>query len=130
MKALGVKEAVLTAKHGCGFCIWNTATKLPDGLPYAYHVSADHDVLEQFARATEAAGIGHGFYYSLTNNFFLNVQGHYVKPGPLLPKQVRVTQEQFEEIALAQVTELWSRFGNLTEIWFDGGYTRLDFFFT
>lgn len=73
--------------------------------------------------------------------------GHYVKPGHLLPQQVsantvihtidflliwrrvlqvRVTQAEFEAIALAQVTELWSRFGNLTEIWFDGGYTRCD----
>ena len=26
-------------------------------------------------------------------------------------------------IALAQVTELWTRFGELNEIWFDGGYT-------
>jgi alpha-L-fucosidase len=31
MKALGVKKAVLTAKHGCGFLLWDTATKLPDG---------------------------------------------------------------------------------------------------
>lgn len=34
-----------------------------------------------------------------------------------------MTQQQFEAIALAQVTELWTRFGSLNEIWFDGGYT-------
>ena len=32
-------------------------------------------------------------------------------------------QAQFEAIAQAQVTELWSQFGDLNEIWFDGGYT-------
>jgi len=36
--ALGAKEAVLTAKHGCGFCIWPTQVKLPDGSPYYYNV--------------------------------------------------------------------------------------------
>ena len=32
-----------------------------------------------------------------------------------------MTQEQFEDISVAAVTELWSRFGTLAEIWFDGG---------
>jgi alpha-L-fucosidase len=122
MKALGVKEAVLTAKHGCGFLLWQTNTTLPDGSPYSYHVQ-DLDVLQQFSTAMKAAGLGHGFYYSLTNNFFLNIAGHYVSKRPLLPKQQNVTQAEFEAIALAQLKELWERFGNLTEIWFDGGYT-------
>ena len=60
---------------------------------------------------------------SLTNNFYLNVHGHYVGHGGLLPGQQKVTQEQFEAIALAQVAELWTQFGSLNEIWFDGGYT-------
>ena len=48
----------------------------------------------------------------------LDVRGHYVENGSLLPGQVKVTQQQFEAIALAQLTELWSTFGSLTEIWF------------
>ena len=123
IKALGVKEAVLTAKHGCGFLLWPTNTTLPDGSPYTYHVPPELNVLQQFSDAMEAAGIGHGFYYSLTNNMFLNVHSHYVQNGSLLPGQQKVTQAQFEAIALAQVTELWTRFGALNEIWFDGGYT-------
>ena len=63
------------------------------------------------------------FTDSLTNNMYLNVYSHYVKQGALLPGQQKVTQQQFEAIALAQVTELWTRFGSLNEIWFDGGYT-------
>ena len=47
----------------------------------------------------------------------LDVRGHYVENGSLLPGQVKVTQQQFEAIALAQLTELWSTFGSLTEIW-------------
>ena len=66
------------------------------------------NVLQQFSDAMQEADLGHGFYYSLTNNMYLNVQGHYVKDGPLLPGQQNVTQAQFEAIALAQVTELWT----------------------
>ena len=121
-QALGATSAVLTAKHGCGFLGWETKTTLPDGTPYAYHAPGQLNVVEQFVAATEAAGIGHGFYYSLTNNFYLNVKGHVAQPpASALPGQVPVTQEQFEQIALAQVAELWTQFGSLTEIWLDGG---------
>jgi hypothetical protein len=64
MVALGATEAVLTAKHGCGFYLWPTKVQLPDGSPYPYHVNATYgDVLQQFKDATSARGIGHGFYY-------------------------------------------------------------------
>ena len=118
--ALGATSAVLTAKHGCGFLAWETATTLPDGSPYRYHVSAAQSTAKKFVAATTAAGIGHGFYYSLTNNFYLNAFGHNVQPpSTLQPGQANVTQAQYEDLALAQVKELWTEFGDLTEIWLD-----------
>jgi alpha-L-fucosidase len=98
MVALGATEAVLTAKHGCGFYLWPTNVTLPNGTTYPYHVDVAKygDVLRQFVDATSARGIGHGFYYSLTNNFFLNVNSHEVQNGTLLPGQVwrRLVQRQ------------------------------------
>eukprot|EP00451_Oxyrrhis_marina_P003505 CAMPEP_0204274080 /NCGR_PEP_ID=MMETSP0468-20130131/24976_1 /ASSEMBLY_ACC=CAM_ASM_000383 /TAXON_ID=2969 /ORGANISM="Oxyrrhis marina" /LENGTH=458 /DNA_ID=CAMNT_0051250231 /DNA_START=32 /DNA_END=1408 /DNA_ORIENTATION=+ len=127
MMDVGAKHAVLTAKHGCGFALWPSKVKLPSGDTYGYSVGSPgalgRDVLQEFSGSMEKAGIGHGFYYSLTNNFYLNVHVHSVQPGPTLPGQVKVSQDQFEQIALAQVSELWTNYGNLTEIWFDGGYT-------
>jgi hypothetical protein len=38
MLALGATEAVLTAKHGCGFYLWPTNVTLPNGTLYPYHV--------------------------------------------------------------------------------------------
>lgn len=38
MVALGATEAVLTAKHGCGFYLWPTNVTLPNGTLYPYHV--------------------------------------------------------------------------------------------
>jgi hypothetical protein len=59
--------------------------------------------------------------YSLKDSFYLNAFGDNVLGGKLLPGQINVTQQQFEDISVAAVTELWSKFGNLNEIWFDGG---------
>jgi hypothetical protein len=99
---LGVTTAVLTAKHGCGFLAWHTKTTLPDGREYPYHVSDEHAIAQQFVAATSAAGIGRGFYYSLTNNFFLNARDHTVQPpSTLLPGQVNVTQQQYEAFTLS-----------------------------
>ena len=64
----GLTSAVLTAKHGCGFLAWKTNVTLPDGSPYTYHVPPQYPVLEQFVSRVKAAGLGYGFYYSLTNN--------------------------------------------------------------
>jgi hypothetical protein len=99
-----------------------TNVTLPDGSPYTYHVPDKYPVLQLFVEAARAAGLGYGFYYSLTNNFYENALGHVVQPpSTLLPGQVNVTQAQYEAIALGHVTELWTQFGNLTEIWLDGG---------
>lgn len=125
MVDLGVKHSILTAKHGCGFDLWPTAFKFSDGDPYGYDAGTfGRDVLGEYSAAMKAHGIGHGFYYSLTNNFYLNVYHHNVQPvSTLLPKQRNVTQAEFEAMALFQVNEIWSNYGSLSEIWFDGGYT-------
>ena len=114
---------MLTAKHGCGFYLWPSNVTLPDGTRYPYAVNASLNVLQQFSDTMRARGLGHGFYYSLTNNFFLNEAGFHVRPpSTLLPGQANVSQAQFEALALASITELWTAFGELREIWLDGGY--------
>jgi len=122
MKAIGATYAVITAKHGCGHLLWPTKVALPSGAPYTYHVREDLNVLQQFVDALTAANIGHGFYFSLTNNFYLNTFGHSTRPpSTLLPGQASVTQAQYEDISIALMTELWTQFGPLQEIWLDGG---------
>ena len=129
MKPLGIAEAVLVAKHGCGFATWPTEVQLPNGTRYPYRSSVD--VLGKFVASMTSAGIGHGIYYSFSNNFFLNklncIGGcvpackHFsssMKNCDLLPGQVNITNREWEVIAQAQVTELWKNYGNLTEIWF------------
>ena len=129
MKALGIKHSVLTAKHGCGFLLWNTSTTLPDGTPYGYAVqrpnglpSYPRDVIQEYVDTMRREGLGYGFYYSTGNNFYLNRRGFVPDLPKTLPGQVNVTDAQFESLVIQHVTELWTQYGELVEIWFDGGF--------
>ena len=53
--ALGVRNAVMTAKHGCGFLLWPTKSTLPDGSPFKYHTQTD--ILAEFVDAAKAHGV-------------------------------------------------------------------------
>ena len=121
MKAIGAASGVITAKHGCGFLLFHPkTTTLPNGSAYTYH--AKDDVAAIFAEEMTNAGLGHGFYYSLTNNFYLNTFGHNVQPASTLqPGQVGLTQAEYEATSLSLMSELWSNYGSLYEIWLDGG---------
>eukprot|EP00759_Apiculatamorpha_spiralis_P008892 PhF_6_TR1571/c0_g1_i1/m.2861/K01206/FUCA; alpha-L-fucosidase len=128
MKALGIQHSVLTAKHGCGFLLWETATTLPDGSPYGYGVrrpnapSYHRDVVREYVETMRREGMGYGFYYSTGNNFYLNRVHYQPAVSPPLPGQANVTDAQFEALVIAHITELWTQNGELTEIWFDGGF--------
>ena len=39
----------------------------------------------------------------------------------LQPGQLSITQKTYEDIVLQQLREIWTRYGSLEEIWFDGG---------
>ena len=123
-KRLGAKHAVLTAKHGCGFLLWPTKTTLPSGRKYGYDVGFGMgvDVLRKFVDSFVRVGISHGFYYSLKNNFYLDVYKLRVRNSTLLPGQFRVSQQAYDALALAQVKELFTQYGDLFELWLDGGY--------
>ena len=58
---LGAKYAVLTAKHMCGFCLW-------DSKDYDYDVAASGnktDVVAAFMAACKECGLKPGFYYCI-----------------------------------------------------------------
>ena len=127
---LGANIAILTAKHGCGFTLWPTKSTLPDGSPYNYDVGAKHalgrDVLSEFVASANSAGVGYGFYYSLMKSFYLchSYQGTNSCMDTILPGQKNFTDAEYGAIAKAQVTELWSKYGNLTEIWVDSAFPK------
>jgi len=51
-----------------------------------------------------------------------NVCSGVVQPNPG-PGQLVVTQEEYDALVIAQLSELWGSYNPLTETWFDGGYS-------
>jgi hypothetical protein len=112
--AFGAREAVLVAKHGCGFATWPSNATMPDGSRYNYSVTSSAwregkgDVVASFKASCLRVGLGIGYYYSLGANSYT--------------KGLHLTSAQLEAIELQQMQELWSgeygNSGNLSEIWF------------
>ncbi|KAK2595478.1 hypothetical protein QQS21_006818 [Conoideocrella luteorostrata] len=130
--ALGAKYATMVVKHNCGFASWPSKVTFPtkDGnkkVHYNYTTTDspvhEKDIAKSFVDSASAYGIGHGFYYSVVVNNFLNVQQSKVRTGKLSPGQVAITDDTYDQIVLDMLTELWGNYGKLTEIWFDGGYS-------
>jgi alpha-L-fucosidase len=105
----GARYAVLTTKHGEGFCLWDT-----DQTAYKItNTPFGRDLVREYADACRRGGLRVGFYFSICD-------WHYAEPG-------EGTREggAFPGYVEAQLRELLTRYGRVDEIWFDGGDPRL-----
>lgn len=114
-KSMGARYAVLVAKHCSGFSLW--PTKAHDyNISKTPYKNGKGDIVKEFIASCKKYGIRPGIYASTTANGFLHVDN----PG-LVQKGAPVTQQEYNHIVETQLTELWSNYGKLFEIWFDGG---------
>ena len=113
--SLGAQYAVLVAKHCSGFSLWPT-----EAHPYSVKESpwkgGEGDIVRNFVCSCRKYGIRPGIYASTTANGYCHVDN----PG-LVQAGAPVTQMEYNEIVTKQLTELWTNYGDLFEIWFDGG---------
>lgn len=122
IKSSGARYATLVAKHNCGFTTWPSAitfeTRDNTTSPYNYTVADSSvnrtNVVKMFSDSAEKYGVGHGFYYSTVVNNFLNVQNSLVN-STWSPGEIQITNETYDDIVIAQLTELWTQYGTLTE---------------
>jgi len=121
ISALGANIAILTAKHGCGFTIFESDAKLPNGEPYGYGVNSTLDVVRQFVDAADAYGVGYGLYYSIMKNFKLcrSFSGTNSCMDEVLPNQLNLTDQDYEFVVRQHLEEIWTNYGNFTEVWVD-----------
>ncbi|WP_409341120.1 alpha-L-fucosidase [Paenibacillus sp. MBLB4367] len=114
-KAAGAQYAVLVAKHCSGFSLWPTEA-------HSYSVKSSPwregggDVVGDFVRSCKKYGLRPGLYYSTSANAYCKVDN----PG-LVVSGDPAEQQTYHEIVIKQVTELWTNYGELFEVWFDGG---------
>lgn len=112
---IGAKYAVLVAKHCCGFSLWPTEA-------HGYSVKnspwrdGQGDIVRDFIESCKKYDIKPAIYASTTAN------GYYWVDNPgLVQPGGPYTQEEYNAVVEKQLTELWSNYGDLFEIWFDGG---------
>src|SRR5579864_1495028 len=92
---LGARYAVLTAKHMCGFCLW-------DSKDYDYDVAASRnktDVVAAFMAACKEYGLKPGFYYCILDP---HNEGKFDWDSPV--------PENYYKLIKRQLTELHTRY--------------------
>ena len=117
-QAMGAKYAVFVAKHCSGFCQWQTDI-YPYGVKQSSWRNGKGDVVEDFVNSCHKYGIKPGLYASVTANAYLEVDN----PGLVNRGKGGDPEKQvaYKKTCEQMLTELWSRYGELFEIWFDGG---------
>ena len=102
-KAGGFKYVILTAKHHDGFCLWpsryteHSVKSSPWRQGYG-------DVVREFVNAMRTEGLRPGLYLSPWDR-------HEASYG---------SGARYNEYYVAQLTELLTQYGPITEVWFDG----------
>jgi alpha-L-fucosidase len=110
-KNLGARYVVFVAKHIGGFCMWQTATtKYSIGnTPWK---GGHGDVVKELRASCNKYGLGMGVYLSPRDDNFGAGQGGVCKDSG--------KQAEYNAMYREQLTELLSRYGEMTEVWFDG----------
>ena len=114
-KAAGMKFIVITSKHHDGFNMFDTSQSdfnVVDATPYG------KDIVKGLADASRRAGLGFGVYYS-------TIDWHDPRATPPSTPPTRendnLIPKSHEDFNVAQLEELTTRYGPLSEIWFDMG---------
>ena len=117
-KAMGAKYVVFVAKHCSGFLQWQS-----DLYPYTVKQSSwrggKGDVVKDFVESARRYGLKPGLYASVSCNGYLNADN----PGRINRGRGGdpEAQKHYVKVCEQMCTELWTRYGELFEIWFDGG---------
>lgn len=114
-KAYGAKYAIFVAKHCSGFLQWQSDL-YPYGVKQSSWRGGKGDVVGDFVASCRKYGIKPGLYASVSANGFLHVDN----PGRVGGGNAEA-QANYVKTCEQMMTELWSRYGELFEIWFDGG---------
>jgi alpha-L-fucosidase len=102
----GFRYVLLTTKHHDGFCLW-------DSKFTGYDVASSPvktDVVAEVAKACKKYGLQFAVYYSLWDRHE--------------PSYKNADKQKYIDYMLNQLTELFTSYGPVCELWFDGGWDR------
>jgi len=102
-KAGGARALILTAKHHDGFCLWSSRLTEHSVARSAWRGGAG-DVVREFTDACRSEGLRAGLYLS-----------PWDRNAPVYGDSPR-----YNDFYCDQLTELLTRYGPISEVWFDG----------
>lgn len=107
----GMKSIVITAKHHDGFCLFHshhTPFNIVDATPYK------RDLIQELSEACARKGMPFGLYFSL-------IDWHFPQAYPISSHNADPITPEHHRFNKQQVQELMTRYGKISEIWFDMG---------
>ncbi|RMG62598.1 MAG: glycoside hydrolase family 29 [Bacteroidetes bacterium] len=121
-KAAGCTFALLTVTHETGFALYPS-----DVNPYSVRAlkwrDGQGDIVRDFVNSCRKYGLKPGLYLGIRWNAFLGVYDFKVQ-GEGAFRENR--QAYYNQMVEGMLTELCTRYGDLFEIWFDGGASHPD----
>ncbi len=119
IKSAGMKYAVLTVKHTCGWCLWDSKYTSHDITAFKNYKNGQGDIVREYVDACRKNDIKVGLYYCLPGDYS-NSYGDKLEPGLKdfhgLPPEA---EGDFEGFVEKQITELLTNYGKIDLLWFD-----------
>ncbi|MBI9018999.1 MAG: alpha-L-fucosidase [Phycisphaerae bacterium] len=110
----GARFAILTASHETGFRLWQSQVN-PYCMKALQWQNGQGDIVRDFVDACHKYGIKPGVYMGTRWNSYLGIYDFRVTD------RSSVTQEEYNTMIEAEVEEICANYGDLFELWFDGG---------
>lgn len=107
----GMRSVVFTSKHHDGFCMFDTETTSYNSVEMT---PAGRDYVREMSDACAKAGLKFGLYFSL-------IDWNYPHASPISSHNADFVTPEHHEFNKAQVRELLTRYGPVSELWFDMG---------
>ena len=110
----GMKYVVFTAKHHSGFCLWDTKTTPFNIMKTPF----PRDVTAEVLTAFREQGIAPGLYFSPDDFWWLEMNGKTIQRA--IPEVQPSNNPGLLRHNQNQVRELFTRYGNIDYVFFDG----------
>ena len=107
----GMRSIVFTSKHHDGFCMFGTETTTYSSIA---KMPSHRDFVREMSEACARHGLRFGLYYSL-------IDWNYPHAYPISSHNADFVTPEHHEFSKAQVRELLTNYGPVSELWFDMG---------